>query len=335
MASREAILSADAAADSRFDLSESIVDFHIHSMICAPLVAGEGDALGVIQLDALDPVNRFRQEDLDVLASVASQAAFAIENAQLHEAAMHDQALRRELAVAHEVQRGFLPAAAPHIAGYDFFEFYQPANQLGGDYYDYIELPGGRLAVVVADVSGKGISAALLMAKLSAETRFCLASEPQPAAAISRLNRAFCESGGEDRFVTMVVTVLDPRRHEVRIVNAGHLPPLWCRGPGSVVPVAANETGLPLGVEPDVDYAQCVLSLEPGDSLVFYTDGITEAMNDSDQLYGFQRLLTLLAADVQSVNLLGRRVLDDVKRFVGARTQSDDMCLTCFGRVKT
>ena len=144
-------------------------------------MAGEGEALGVIQLDALDPLNRFRQEDLDVLASVASQAAFAIENAQLHEAAMHDQALRRELAVAHEVQRGFLPAAAPHIPGYDFFEFYQPANQLGGDYYDYIELPGGRLAVVVADVSGKGISAALLMAKLSAETRFCLASEPQPA----------------------------------------------------------------------------------------------------------------------------------------------------------
>ena len=162
-------------------MAESIVDFHIRSMICAPLVDRDGNSLGVIQLDTLDPRNRFKKDDLDVLVSVACQAAFAVENAQLHEAAMHDQAIRRELAVAHEVQRGFLPSAAPRIPEYDFFEFYEPANQLGGDYYDYVELPGGRLAVVVADVSGKGISASLLMAKLSAETRYCLASEPSPA----------------------------------------------------------------------------------------------------------------------------------------------------------
>ena len=159
MASKEAILSADAATDARFDMAESIVDFHIRSMMCAPLVDRDGQSLGVIQIDTLDPRNRFQQDDLDVLVSVACQAAFAVENAQLHEAAMRDQALRRELAMAHEVQRGFLPSAAPRIPEYEFFEFYEPANQLGGDYYDYIELPGGRLAVVVADVSGKGISA--------------------------------------------------------------------------------------------------------------------------------------------------------------------------------
>ena len=198
-----------------------------------PLINRDGNSLGVIQIDTLDPRNRFRQDDLDVLVSVACQAAFAVENAQLHEAAMRDQAMRRELAVAHEVQRGFLPSAAPRIPEYDFFEFYEPANQLGGDYYDYVELPGGRLAVVVADVSGKGISASLLMAKLSAETRYCLASEPSPAAAVGRLNRAFCDSGWEDRFVTMVLAVLDPRRHEVTVVNAGHLPPLLRRGPRS------------------------------------------------------------------------------------------------------
>ncbi len=185
----------------------------------------------MIQLDALDQRNRFRQDDLDMLVSVACQAAFAVENAQLHEAAMRDQAMKRELAVAHEVQRGFLPSAAPRIPEYDFFEFYEPASQLGGDYYDYVELPGGRLAVVVADVSGKGISASLLMAKLSAETRYCLASEPEPAQAIGRLNRVFCDSVWDDRFVTMVLAVLDPRRHEVTIVNAGHLPPLWRYGP--------------------------------------------------------------------------------------------------------
>ena len=288
----------------------------------------------MIQLDTLDQRNRFRQDDLDVLASVACQVAFVVENAQLHETAMRDQALERELAVAHEVQRGFLPAAAPRIPEYEFFEFYQSASQLGGDYYDYVDLPGGRLAVVVADVSGKGISASLLMAKLSAETRFCLASEPSPAEAIGRLNRTFCESGWEDRFVTMVLAVLDPRRHEVAIVNAGHLPPLLHRAPGGVERVALKEACLPLGIDYDVDYAQCQLLLSPGDSLVLYTDGITEAMNANDELYGDQRLLTLLGSGGDRVSLLGRCILEDVKRFIGARPQSDDMCLTCFGRVK-
>ncbi|MEN6405613.1 MAG: SpoIIE family protein phosphatase [Thermoguttaceae bacterium] len=334
MSNKEALLSADAANDARFDMADSIVDFQIRSMMCAPLINRDGESLGVIQLDTLDPRNRFQQEDLDVLASVACQAAFAVENAQLHEAAMRDEALRRELAVAHEVQRGFLPSAAPRIPEYEFFEFYEPANQLGGDYYDYIELPGGRLAVVVADVSGKGISASLLMAKLSAETRYCLASEPSPAEAVGRLNRAFCQSGLEDRFVTMVVGVLDPKRHEVTIVNAGHLPPLLRRGPGSVETVGTSESRLPLGVDAGVDYVPTVLSLAPSESLVFYTDGITEAMNAGDELYGSPRLLQMVQSDVEGVERLGRCILDDVKRFVGARPQSDDMCLACFGRVQ-
>jgi phosphoserine phosphatase RsbU/P len=269
-----------------------------------------------------------------MLVSVACQAAFAVENAQLHEIAVRDEALKRELAVAHEVQRGFLPSAAPRIPEYDFFDFYEPASQLGGDYYDYVELPGGRLAVVVADVSGKGISASLLMAKLSAETRFCLASEPSPAEAVGRLNRAFCQSGWEDRFVTMVLAVLDPRTHDVVIVNAGHLPPLLRRGTGGVETLAQTETRLPLGVESDVDYVPCNLRLDPGDTLVLYTDGITEAMNADDEMYGLQPLLAVLGSHDDPVSRLGRRILDDVKRFIGARPQSDDMCLTCFGRLK-
>jgi len=332
METREAMLSADAAFDARFDMAESIVDFQIRSMMCAPLITRDGEALGVIQLDTLDQRNRFKQDDLDVLASVACQAAFVVETAQLHEAALRDQSLKRELAVAHEVQRGFLPATAPRIPEYEFFEFYQPANQLGGDYYDYIELPGGRLAVVVADVSGKGISASLLMAKLAAETRFCLASEPSPAQAVGRLNRAFCESGWEDRFVTMVAAVLDPRRHEVTIVNAGHLPPLLLRGPGNVATIALEETRLPLGVDYEVDYAECSLTLAPGNAIVLYTDGITEAMNDRDELYGEERLLSLLRSGGDRVGVIGGRILDDVKRFIGARSQSDDMCLSCLGR---
>jgi phosphoserine phosphatase RsbU/P len=334
MTSKQAVLSADAASDIRFEMSDSIVDFRIRSMMCVPLIAGDGNALGVIQIDTLDSKNRFNREDLDVLASVACQAAFAVENAELHELAMREQAIKRELAVAHEVQRGFLPAESPKLAEYDFFEFYESANALGGDYYDYVELPGGRLAVVLGDVSGKGISASLLMAKLSAETRFCLASESTPAAAADRLNKVFCGNGWDDRFVTLVVAVLDPARHEVTIVNAGHMPPLMRKSDGSVCPVAEEIACLPLGVDTETAYEQCVVALQPGDSLTLFTDGITEAMNTNDQLYTLERLRSQLASHDGGVALLGRRILDDVRIFVGSRQQSDDMCLVCLGRNK-
>jgi serine phosphatase RsbU (regulator of sigma subunit) len=266
------------------------------------------------------------------LAGVACQAAFAVENAEMHDMAMRDQAMRRELAVAHEVQRGFLPSESPQLPEYDFFEFYEPASALGGDYYDYVELPRNRLAVVLGDVSGKGISASLLMARLSAEARFCLISEPTPAAAVGRLNRIFCGSGWEDRFVTLVLAVLDPRANEVTLVIAGHMPPILRRGCNAVEPVGDEIANMPLGVEHDITYEQGIYPLQPGDSLTIYTDGITEAMNADGDLYGQARLLRQLATKAASINALGRHLLDDVKKFVGNRSQSDDMCLTCFGR---
>ena len=334
MASKEAILSADAATDSRFDMSESIVDFHIHSMMCAPLVATDGDVLGVIQIDTHDQRHRFSPEDLELLASVACQAAVAVENAQLHEVAVQEEGLRRELTVAHEVQRGFLPASRPELPNYEFFDYYEPANQLGGDYYDYVQLPGGRLAVVLADVSGKGISAALLMAKLSAETRFSLVREPSPAEAVARLNQVFCDSRWEDRFVTLVLAVLDPQSHEVAIVNAGHMAPLLRRSTATVEPIGESIGGLPLGVEAGAVYQYQTIRLAPGDTLTMYTDGIPDAMNLKQEFYGTERLLAQLAdREANRVALLGQRVLENVKQFIGNRPQSDDMCLTCFGRL--
>lgn len=333
MGAKEAILSADAATDVRFDMSDSIVDFHIHSMMCAPLIGSEGHVLGVIQIDTLDQRHRFTVDDLEVLASVAAQAAIAVENAQLHELVLQEEVLERELVVAHKVQRGFLPAAPPQLTGYEFFDFYEPANHLGGDYFDYVALPGDRLGIALADVSGKGISAALLMAKLSAEVRYCLVSELSPAAAINRLNKVFCENRWEDRFVTLVLGVLDPRRHEVTIVNAGHLLPLWRHATGKVEVVGQEEGGLPLGVDGDSQYDQFTMTLGPGESLLFYSDGIPDAMNDAGAFYGNSRLHVQLnnsgGADVVA---LGESLLDDVRRFVGNRAQSDDMCLTCFGR---
>jgi sigma-B regulation protein RsbU (phosphoserine phosphatase) len=332
MQTKEAILSADAATDSRFDMAESIVDFQIHSIMCAPLIDSSGQPLGVIQIDTLDQRNRFCGEDLEVLASVACQAAVIVENAQLHEIAVQERVMSRELALAHEVQQGFLPAAPPLVTGYEFFDYYEPANQLGGDYFDYIPLSGGRMAIVLADVSGKGISAALLVARLSAETRYCLASEPNPSAAVARLNKVFCENRWEGRFVTGVMAVLDPVRHEVTIVNAGHMSPLLRRPSGEIEAVGETVTGLPLGVDAAVVYGQHSLTLAPGESLTMYTDGVTDALNAAQQFYGFDRLRGQLQAGEAAVHSLGRKLLDDVQRFVGNQPQTDDMCVACFGR---
>jgi serine phosphatase RsbU (regulator of sigma subunit) len=301
-------------------------------MMCAPLVAKDGQALGVIQIDTRDQRQRFTQDDLEVLASVACQAAVAVENAQLHEIKLEEAALRRELALAHRVQQGFLPAAPPQLEAYEFFDFYEPAKELGGDYFDYIPLSGGRLAIVLADVSGKGISAALLMAKLSSEVRYCLVREPTPAEAVCRLNRVFCENRWEDRFVTLVVTVLDPARHEICIVNAGHLPPLLRYASGLVEATGESAGGLPLGIDRQVGYEQMSFSMAPGDSLTMYTDGISEAMNVARDFYGAKRLEAQLSAMVEGVRALGQRILEDVRRFVGGQPQTDDMCVTCFGR---
>jgi serine phosphatase RsbU (regulator of sigma subunit) len=333
MDSQEAILSADAANDSRFDTSQSIADLRIRSMICAPLVDSEGRSLGVIQVDTSDQRQRFQKEDLEVLASIASQAAIAVDNAQLHETAMRQHAIERDLELAHKVQRGLLPAEPPSLAGYTFFDFYEPANQVGGDYYDYVELPGKRLAVVLADVSGKGVSAALLMAKLSGEVRFFLASEPDPAVAMNRINTSFSRSGWQDRFVTFVLAVLDANKHEVTIVNAGHMAPFLRDARGAVEAIGEQEAGLPLGVEADFTYEAYTRSFEPGDFLALFTDGFSEAMNAANELYGLERLRAQLANEKAKVAELGELILADVKRFVGGRPQSDDMCLACFGRM--
>ncbi|MDZ4784240.1 MAG: SpoIIE family protein phosphatase [Planctomycetia bacterium] len=333
MTDKLAILSADAASDDRFDTSQSIADFRIRSMMCAPLLDSDGKAQGVIQIDTLDQRSRFQQDDLDLLASVAWQAALAIENAQNHEQLLTQRALERDLVLAHQVQQALLPDQVPVLPGYQFFSFYEPANQVGGDYYGYIPMPGGRLAVVIADVAGKGISAALLMAKLSAEVGYLLATEATPADALNRLNVSFVRVLN-DRFVTMAIVVIDPARHEVTIVNAGHMAPLLCKPGGQVVDLGEDTKGIPIGIEEDHRYEQCVIPLSLGDTVTIYTDGISEAMNGDLQQYGIDRIVKDLCkrSERDTVDKLAGSVLEDVKRFVGDQDQSDDMCLVCFGR---
>jgi serine phosphatase RsbU (regulator of sigma subunit) len=329
---KQAILSADAASDARFELSQSIADFRIRSMMCAPMVTNEGNVLGVIQIDTLDQRARFANDDLDVLASVASQAAFAVDNAQMHEKQLKQQVVQADLNAARKVQKTLLPTSAPTVEKYQFFDFYESAYQVGGDFYDYVLLRDGRVAVVLADVSGKGVAAALVMAKLSAEVRYSLATESTAAKAVDRINASFCHSGWEDRFATFVLALLDPQANRATIVNAGHMPPLLRRGQGKVEEVAPEISGLPLGVSEDVSFESAEVTLEPGEMITFFTDGISEALNPANELYTLDRLRQQLGQPSENAATLGQAVLDDVRHHAAGRAQSDDMCLVVFGR---
>ena len=331
-ASRRAVLSADATSDSRFRLNESIVDCNIRSVMCVPFIGSEGNVLGVLQVDSRDIRNGFSQEDLEVLAGITGQAAKAVEQATAHDEKIAQEQFKRDLELAHRVQQGLLPSTPPEVDGFEVFDFYEPAHQVGGDYFSYVPISGGRLAVVLADVSGKGVSAALVMAALSADVRYTLAIEPDVATAVTRLNASFMRSGWDDRFATLVVAVLDPAAEVVSLVSAGHLPTYLRLADGTVKAVGLEETGLPVGVDPTCIYEACEVSLPPGATLVFYTDGISEAMDHQHEPYGFGRLEKVLAEPADSVEGVGRRILGDVERHAAGQIRSDDMCLVCVGR---
>jgi serine phosphatase RsbU (regulator of sigma subunit) len=212
-----------------------------------------------------------------------------------------------------------------------FFDFYEPANHIGGDYYDYIQLADGRLGIVVADVVGHGVAAALLMSKLSASVRFCFAMETEPAKALTRLNRTLAPETFDGRFVTFVMSILDPAKNEVTVVNAGHMAPLLRRRDGSVEDLGLAQSGLPLMVDCDTEYQQCQDNLQPGDCLLLFTDGITEAINPAGELYGNDRLRKM-CGEVAPRDI-GERVIQDVENFMDGHPAKDDMCLVCVGRL--
>lgn len=332
METQEAILSDDLMMDEEFNKAQSIADFRIRSMMCAPLIDSLGNSMGVLQIDTVKQSKRFQPEDLEVLVAVAAQAGIAIDNAQMHEAALRQRLIERDLALANEVQQGFLPDTRPDVPGYEFFDFYRPAQQVGGDYFDYLRLPDGRLAVVVADVVGKSVAAALLMAKLSAEARFCVGSSGDAAEAINMLNKRLCHMH-VDRFVTAVIVLLDARANEVSIANAGHMAPLLRTRQGRVTEPGTAETGMPLGIVEDSHYDAATLRLAVGDTLALYTDGLNEAVNEEGKFYTIERIRRQVATADGRPTLLGQTLVKDVCDFIGQGEQSDDMCLVTLGRI--
>ncbi|MDA8563234.1 SpoIIE family protein phosphatase [Mariniblastus sp.] len=333
MDSRRPIISRDAAIDDRFDSKESIMDFQIRSIMCAPLINSREESIGVIQLDTLRQTIAFGEEDLEMFVTVAMQASLAIQKSDLFRLRKKTQDIRKDLSLAHELQQRFLPQRAPDTDGYEFFSWYRPMQQVGGDYFDYIALGDGRVAIVVADVVGHGITAALLMAKVSAESRFALATEPDPISAVKKMNEKL-SSLHIDRFVTLVLVLIDSKTHVATIVNAGHMPPVLRKASDkSLTSIAVDEAGVPLGVIDDFDYESIEVALEPGDTLLLYTDGVNEAMDkDGRQLTTTGMIEDIRVSQTTTPEAIGQSVCESVARHSGETDMIDDACLVCVGR---
>jgi serine phosphatase RsbU (regulator of sigma subunit) len=328
---REAVLWSDQQSGSNLTASSSMDELEIRSSMSAPLLDAEGQAFGVVQVDSRLLRSAFNSDDLEVMVGAVSQAAIAVRYARLYEEGLRRQAIERDLRLARQVQLGLLPGGSPACAGYDFYAYYQTAHEVGGDYYDFIELPNARLAVVVADVAGKGVSAALLMAKLSGELKYFLSCAP-PRAAVARMNDSLC-SGGSDRFVTLLLAVLDRAAARLALINAGHLLPLRRRPSGEVEGVGEAQRGMALGILPGRDYHELQVEVEPGELWFVCTDGFTEAINAQGKMYGLDRLRQQLARGPGSVTEAGEGILRDVQGYLGSQPQSDDMCLVGWGRL--
>ena len=332
---KKAVLSQDAGMDKNLPTSASIADLQIRSVMCVPLLTPDSQALGILQLDTSDR-KQFHQEDLDVLTAVASQAAIAIQNATLHESLLERERLDRDLKLAEQVQKRFLPQSVPEIPGFEFFAHYDPAYEVGGDYYDFVPLPGDRCAIAVGDVSGKGVAAALMMAKFSGDTRYCILTKNSPSAAAIELNHLLFSAGIDEKFITLSLSVLDIGKRSLAVSSAGHPPIMIRRAGGKVEEVGEEIAGFPLGIMPGSDYRHRAVSLNTGDVAVVYSDGVTDARNLREELYHTRenpRLLRRVAETAGGPETVGRAILQDIREYSTDHVQVDDITLICFGPV--
>lgn len=331
----QAILSKDTAKE--FPESQSVSESEIRSLMCVPLLDQDRKPVGIMQIDTRDGRGRFDQDDLDLLVAVASQISVAVQNARLHKALLRQREMEQELLFARQVMSALLPDRPASVPGYEFWAYYEPARHVGGDYYGFFPMgpvpaEAPRWAIAVGDVVGKGMPAALLTAKLSAEVRLFLQGEPDPAWVVGQLNHQFDDGGVLDLYITFLLIILDVQNHRLRLVNAGHPCPMVRRRDGRLEEVGKGVSGLPLGIMPGYPYEIAETTLEPGETVILYTDGVTDAMNPAGDRFGDAELRRALIGAGAGAAAAGDAIVKAVQKFVAERQQFDDITLVCLAR---
>ena len=332
LAQKKAVLSADAASDSRFDASDSISALTIRSMMCVPMLARDGDPVGVINIDTQNPMMQFKNDDLDIMVAVASQAAMTYEGARLLQSYVEKTKQDNEMGIARNVQHSLLPDQFPDIPGYEFFASYESAQAVGGDYYDIIETGNGKIWLAFGDVAGKGVPASLVMSRMSSVVRSTSEFVTNASAAVGKINDHMCAKAVEGRFVTFVLIILDTNAHVMSVVNAGHMSPMIRHPDGTIEELPDGTVGIPIGVMEGYEFQTVKRKLAPGETVVLYTDGVSEAMNDKNELYGMERLKTCVTKGAQKPEEVGLQIREAVRGHAAGRPQNDDITMMVFGR---
>jgi len=303
----------------------------LRSVLCVPLLL-KGITMGIIYVDNRIQAGIFTPDHLDLLNSIAANAAIAIENARLYQVAVEKGRMERELQLAREVQTRLLPRDLPHLVGWDFAALWQPARETAGDFYDFIYLGQEQIGVVIADVSDKGMPAALYMALARSIIRSCVLSTTSPAEAITQANQLICTDSTYGTFVTLFYAQINPITNEIIYVNAGHNPPLYfCAAQDELIRL--TRTGIALGFDEIAKYNQQSIELNPGDFVLFYTDGITEAIDDQEQEFGEERLQAVLFDQRHSSTTGICQVLEQsIQSFIGTNAPFDDITIVIVKR---
>jgi sigma-B regulation protein RsbU (phosphoserine phosphatase) len=331
------ILSQDVTGDPNIKLSATLVALNLRSFLCVPMIAPDGRRLGVIQLDCTGPGLSFREEDLEVLTAIALQATVVLENASLHASRLEEERLHQELAVAREIQQGYLPTDFAPLgdAGFELYARVHPAREVSGDFYDFFPTTDGRLSFLVGDVSGKGMPAALFMVAVRTLARHLAPSASSPSQTMTLLNKALCADNPNAMFVTLSHGIYNPRTGHIVIASGGHPPPLLRKADGQVEKVPVRNGRL-IGCTPaDPGLTDTELTLAPGDTLVLYTDGFTEArMPSGDEMFETPRLIAALGGERTALPLdhCAEELRSVVEEFTGTRELHDDLTLLLLRR---
>jgi sigma-B regulation protein RsbU (phosphoserine phosphatase) len=291
------------------------------SEMATPIFGSGGNLIGVLNLesdrpDAYDPIA------LELMTLFASGVAVAIEKATLHAESMKKRRLESELAMARHVMENLLPRKTPQIAGLDIAVLNQPWSEIGGDYYDFIRIDSERWGIAIGDVAGKGASAALLVSALRASLHSLARNELALRSIFRKAHRFFQESFAEGEFVTLFYAEMDVTAGRLIYINAGHLPPSLIHQNGAME--FLENGGLPLGLLETDRYGEGVANFGQGDTLVLYTDGISEALNADDEPYGCERLIAAISRSIsESAASISKSVMEDVEHFSGPQISDD------------
>jgi len=325
------VLTSDAQHDPKF-ASQTMALLGIRSVLAVPLSVDERDVFGIIYADSPTWEASFAEEHLDILTTLASVAAIRVENATLLDERLHRERMERELELATEIQQRFQPSAPPKIEGYEFQGISFSCYEIGGDYYDFIEQADGSMLIALGDVSGKGTAAALLMSSVHAAIHAQVSARSALPVIINSVNRYLAENTPSNRFVTLFAAELDPKTGSLRYINAGHNPPLLGRADGRIEQLASG--GFPLGILPTADFEVGTTFLAPGEVLVVYSDGVSEANNIAEEEFGMDRLSDVVRSNL-SASAAGIR--DKVESALSSFTQTapanDDITLVIVKRV--